>query len=157
MGFEIERKYLVDSELIRSVIENVNGESIAQGYLNLDIERAVRIRLKNESAFLTIKGKSEGIKRVEFEYEIPFEEGKELITLSTHSPIIKTRYEIKAGDFVWEIDVFEGANEGLIVAEIELPDEDSKFEIPNWITEEVSDDDRYYNLALYQNPFCNWL
>jgi adenylate cyclase len=157
MGFEIERKYLVDMAQLSSIISEIKSASIVQGYLNLDPERSVRVRLKNKKAFITIKGKTDGIKRVEFEYEIPFSEGEELLKLSTHAPIIKTRYEVLYKNFVWEVDVFDGENNGLIVAEIELPDEKTKFDLPNWAKEEVSDDIRYYNLALYQNPFCNWL
>jgi adenylate cyclase len=157
MGFEIERKYLVDKAQWSPVMETISGASIVQGYLNLDTERSVRIRLKNERAFITIKGKSDGIKRVEFEYEIPFNEGEELLKLSTHAPIVKTRYEVTFENIVWEVDFFDGVNKGLIVAEIELPDESTNFELPDWVNKEISDDHRYYNLALYQNPFCNWL
>lgn len=157
MGFEIERKYLVDKAELADIISNEKGASIVQGYLNLDPERSVRVRLKNQQGFITIKGKTQGIKRVEFEYEIPFSEGEELLKLSTHTPIIKTRYEILYKTFIWEVDVFEGKNSGLVIAEIELPDENTRFDLPHWIQKEVSDDIRYYNLALYQDPFCSWL
>lgn len=156
MGFEIERKYLVEKLQIDRIIKERKGADIVQGYLNLDPARSLRVRLKNQKAFITIKGKSDGIKRVEFEYEIPFEEGVEMMKLSTHDPIIKKRYEILHEGFVWEVDIFEGENKGLIVAEIELPNEQTHFSKPVWIKEEVSEDDRYYNLALYQNPYSNW-
>ena len=153
MAIEIERKYLVDKEKLMRVLKARQGKNIIQGYLNLDPSRSVRVRVKNNTAFLTIKGKSDGISRQEFEYEIPTEEANEMMKLCTHEPIIKKRYEIKQGNHIWEVDVFEGANDGLVLAEIELTSEQEAFVLPEWILEDVSEKKEYYNLYLYQNPF----
>ncbi|MGB2446020.1 MAG: CYTH domain-containing protein, partial [Schleiferiaceae bacterium] len=116
----------------------------------------VRIRTSDQSAFLTIKGKTTGISRVEFEYEVPMEEALELIKLSANAPIEKTRHIVKSDGHVWEIDVFEGANHGLVLAEVELQSEDEQIVLPSWIGIEVSDDPRYFNSYLSQNPFNEW-
>lgn len=151
MATEIERKFLVSGE-----IPDGEDTHIAQAYLNLDPHRIVRVRIEDGSATLTIKGKTEGISRPEFEYPIPLEDARQLLKLAAGSPIEKTRRRIPAGAYVWEVDTFHGANQGLIVAEIELPSETSDFEKPDWLGEEVSDDFRFQNSNLSQQPYSSW-
>lgn len=153
MATEIERKFLVKSDAWR---DGPPGERICQGYLCRDEERTVRVRTKGEKAYLTIKGLSEGISRQEFEYPIPFEEAESLLKMCLPELLDKTRYERPQGGHCWEIDVFHGANDGLIVAEIELDEEDQDFEKPDWVGEEVSDDPRYYNSCLAEHPWSEW-
>ena len=153
MATEIERKFLVQRELWQPKDE---GRHILQSYLCTDPERTVRIRISQETGYLTIKGKNEGIRRTEFEYEIPLEDAKELMKLCELPPIEKRRHREQLGGSVWEIDVFEGANKGLVLAEIELPSVDAGFELPEWAGQEVSDDDRYYNANLHQHPYSSW-
>jgi len=136
-----------------------NGIEIKQGYLPLseNVKTAVRVRVKGEEAFLTIKGENKGATRQEFEYTIPVSEALELLEELCHKPLIeKTRYEISVDKHIWEIDIFHGDNKGLVVAEIELAAENDQFERPNWLTEEVTDDPRYYNSNLLQEPYKNW-
>lgn len=164
MGQEIERKFLVsDSDLMYRSLKESKSYLLAQGYLNLNKERQVRIRtsrlvrsgleeLEVGEAFLTVKGKSKGISRKEFEYEIPFEDAQILLSLCEGSIIDKTR--IRSGR--WEIDIFNGENSGLVVAEIELTSEDEKVDLPAWIGEEVSQDPRYSNISLAVKPFKEW-
>lgn len=153
---EIERKFLVTSDAFKS--EAFVKHQIAQGYLNSHPERTVRIRIKGESGFLTIKGKGNetGTTRFEWETEIALMEAKPLLALCESGVIQKTRYEIKSGKHVFEVDVFSGDNEGLIVAEIELSAEDETFEKPLWLGKEITNDNRYYNAYISQNPFKNW-
>ena len=153
---EIERKFLVTSEAFKTLAFAKNH--IAQGYLNSHPERTVRIRIKGESGFLTIKGKGNetGMSRFEWETEISLMEAKPLLALCEKGIIEKVRYEVASGKHVFEVDVFSGDNEGLIVAEIELSSETEVFEKPEWIGIEVTNDTRYYNAALSQNPFKNW-
>ena len=150
---EIERKFLVDFKKWNPIGK---GTKILQGYLSVDPERVVRVRLSGESAFLTIKGKPEGITRTELEYKIPTNEAIILIKMSLTQAIEKTRYKEKIGGFTWEIDVFEGINKGLVLAEIELKNETQKFELPAWIDKEVSNDYRYFNAWLSKNPYTKW-
>ena len=153
---EIERKFLVTSEAFKILAFAKNH--IAQGYLNSHPERTVRIRIKGESGFLTIKGKGNetGMSRFEWETEISLMEAKPLLALCEKGIIEKVRYEVASGKHVFEVDVFSGDNEGLIVAEIELSSETEVFEKPEWLGIEVTNDTRYYNAALSQNPFKNW-
>ena len=153
MAKEIERKFLVKKELFKPSVE---GEFIAQGYLSSTPEHTVRIRIKNHRGYLTIKGRNTGISRSEFEYEIPEVDAKELLELCEPSIIVKHRHNINFNGSKWEVDVFEGDNEGLIVAEIELKSEDETFSKPDWIGEEVSFDVRYYNSNLSKCPFKSW-
>jgi adenylate cyclase len=150
---EIERKFLIKTELWQP---STKGVEIKQGYLSVDPERVVRVRGADEKAFLTIKGKSEGIVRTELEYEIPKNEAEVLMKMCLDFPIEKTRFKEKIGELVWEIDVFKGENKGLIVAEVELEDEHQNIELPDWIGEEVSSDSRYYNAWLSKNPYSKW-
>jgi len=153
---EIERKFLVTSEAFKTLAFGKNH--IAQGYLSSHPERTVRIRIKGESGFLTIKGKGNetGMSRLEWETEISLMEAKPLLALCEKGIIEKVRYEVAFGRHVFEVDVFSGDNEGLIVAEVELSSEAEEFEKPEWIGIEVTNDMRYYNAALSQNPFKNW-
>jgi adenylate cyclase len=154
MALEIERKYLIDLEKI-GILEN--GIRIKQGYLSTDKNAVVRVRIKNDKSYLTIKGSNSGIARLEFEYEIPFDEANEMIEKLCQKPVIdKTRYIINHENHTWEVDVFYGDNDGLVVAEVELSSEDEAINLPLWIKEEVSHDDRYYNSNLMKHPFKDW-
>ena len=152
MAKEIERKFLVKE----SWQPQAAGVQIAQGYLSTVPERTVRVRIKGDKAFLTIKGRNQGISRAEFEYEIPVSDAQELLALAEQPVLNKIRYLEKYEDFIWEIDVFAGENEGLVVAEIELPAEDADFAKPEWLGEEVSGDVRYYNANLIKSPYNLW-
>lgn len=154
MALEIERKFLLKDDSWKSQV--VRSHILKQGYLAASPGPTVRVRTSDESAFLTIKGKTTGISRVEFEYDVPMEEALELLKLSANAPIEKTRHIVKANGHVWEIDVFEGANLGLVLAEVELQSEDEQIVLPSWIGIEVSDDPRYFNSYLSQNPFNEW-
>ena len=151
--YEIERKFLVDRNKWNP---KDKGKKIKQGYLSVDPERTVRVRIADKEAFLTIKGKSVGIKRTELEYKIPIKEAAELMKMSLDYPVEKTRYYEKRDDVVWEIDIFEGENRGLILAEVELKNENQHINLPQWIKKEVSEDYRYFNSWLSQNPFSKW-
>lgn len=153
---EIERKFLVISDEFKK--QAFQKHQIAQGYLNSDPERTVRIRIKGESGFLTIKGKGNksGITRFEWETEISLLEARPLLSLCEKGIITKTRYQVEAGKHVFEIDVFSGENKGLIIAEIELSHENEVFEKPAWLGKEVTQDKRYYNAYLSKNPFNTW-
>ena len=150
---EIERKFLVDEKKWNP---SDKGTRIQQGYLSADPERTVRVRISEDKAFLTIKGKPEGIKRRELEYGIPVHDAEVLIKMAINSVVEKTRYKEDYHGFTWEIDVFEGENKGLILAEIELEEEHQEFEKPDWAEADVSDDKRYYNLYLSKNPYQAW-
>ena len=153
---EIERKYLVTSLDFLNQYSSKN--EIAQGYLNSNPERTVRIRIKGNKGFITIKGigSESGISRFEWKKEIEIEETKSLLKLCERGVIEKTRYEVKSGKHIIEIDVFHGENDGLILAEIELENENEAILKPDWIGNEVTNDKRYYNSYLSQNPFKNW-
>ena len=153
---EIERKFLVLSDDYKS--EAIHKHQISQGYLNSDPERTVRIRLKGESGFLTIKGKGNesGTTRLEWETELPLVEAKPLFALCEKGIIEKTRYEVISGKHVFEVDEFNGENSGLVIAEIELHDEDEMFSRPTWLGKEVTGDKRYYNAYLSQHPYKKW-
>ena len=153
MGKEIERKFLVrrDEGWI-----NKAGTKIVQGYLNLEKERTVRVRKKGVKSFITIKGKSSGAARKEFEYEIPEKDADELLKIC-HQPLIKkNRRRIEKGKFVWEIDEFLGENSGLLLAEVELEYEAENVELPDWIEKEVTGNPKYYNSQLVQYPYSDW-
>lgn len=151
---EIERKFLVKNMSFLSEINS--GKRIVQGYLSSIPERTVRVRIKGEKGYLTIKGKTEGISRFEWEKEIAIEEAEQLLKLCEKGIIDKTRYEIPVGKHLFEIDIFESENEGLILVEIELEHENETFEKPTWLGKEVSNDIRYYNSYLSQNPYKTW-
>lgn len=155
MPQEIERKYLVNKKEWEA-FDKPEGKTIKQAYLLNEIEKTIRVRIKGDKGFLTIKGKTEGVTRTEFEYEIPFQDAEQLMKLYGKQSIEKVRYEITIANHIWEVDVFEGKNDGLIVAEIELQNENEAFEIPHWVAQEVSDDARYYNANLIHHPFKSW-
>ena len=154
MPQEIERKFLLINDTWKSAV--IRRLEIKQGYLNTDPKRTVRVRIKGDLGYLTIKSESVGISRQEFEYEIPYEEARSLILLCESPVIDKIRHEVRHGGHLWEIDVFAGANDGLSVAEIELSTEDEVFDRPPWLGKEVSDDPRYFNSQLVACPFCDW-
>ncbi len=151
MAVEIERKF----RIAKDWKPEGKGTRIAQGYLSETPDRTVRIRRRGKEFFLTVKGRTDGISRLEFEYTIPMEDGKALLSLC---PLIieKDRYEVEAGGSLWEVDVFHGENEGLRIAEIELASEDAPFSRPDWLAEEVTGDVRYYNAELARHPYRMW-
>lgn len=153
---EIERKFLVTSDTYKK--EAFSQKRIKQGYLSSVPERTVRVRTKGDKAFITIKGASNetGMSRFEWEKEIPVDEANKLLLLCEKGVIDKTRFEVKIGNHIYEIDEFYGENKGLVVAEIELHSEDETFEKPNWLGKEVTNDNRYYNSNLSINPYTNW-
>lgn len=154
MAIEIERKFLVNGNGWRSLAV---GFLYRQGYIAKNPERTVRVRVVENTGYLTIKGLSIGLSRAEFEYIIPVEEAEQMLQDLCDRPLIeKTRYKINVGDLLWEVDEFEGENKGLILAEVELTDENQTIELPNWIGKEVSGDPRYYNSYLTKHPFSHW-
>jgi len=154
MGKEIERKFVVDTAAWKP---QGAGTHFKQGYLNSQKERVVRVRIEGDRAKLTIKGPSVGVTRSEFEYGIPVEDAALLLDNLCEQPLIdKHRHKEVHGGKTWEIDVFHGDNEGLVVAEIELASEDEKFQAPAWAVREVSSDSRYFNSNLLKHPYKNW-
>jgi adenylate cyclase len=153
---EIERKFLVTNDSFK--MEAFTENRIAQGYLSSAPERTVRVRIKANKGYLTIKGitNETGMSRFEWEKEIPVDEAKSLLDLCEKGVIDKTRYEVKLGKHIYEVDEFYGRNEGLIIAEIELQSETETFEKPNWLGQEVTNDKRYYNSYLSVNPYTSW-
>ncbi len=154
MAKEIERKYLLKNDKWQTAAGD--GIVLKQGYLNTNPERTVRVRLVGQTGFLTIKSKNTGITRNEFEYEIPYTDTLELLKLCEPPLIEKTRYIIKRDGLTWEIDLFSGENQDLVIAEVELSHEDQNIVIPDWLGEEVSDDPRYYNSNLVLMPYTKW-
>ena len=153
MAKEIERKFLVDTSKLPTLPK---GHIMKQGYIPTQ-GITVRARISDDQAFLTLKGRATGLSRSEFEYPIPIEDAQQILDeLCAHPLIEKIRYLIPYGDHTWELDIFEGANEGLVVAEIELSSEDEEFKLPIWTTEEVSHDTKYRNSNLIRHPFSNW-
>lgn len=146
---EIEYKYLVDAEKWK-VLTKPEGELIVQGFIYNSKECVIRIRIKGNKGYLTIKGETIGITRKEFEYEIPLNEAEEIISSFTKKHIRKIRYEIPVGKHTWEVDVFEGTLSGLILAELEVNSEKEQFDIPEWVTKNVSHDPNYYNAVLIE-------
>ena len=154
MGIEIERKFLLQGDAWRSLGQPV---LLRQGYLSSNKERVVRVRIEGEGATLTIKGRSSGATRGEWEYPIPLADAAELLDGLCEQPLIeKYRRRIEFAGNVWEVDEFLGANQGLAFAEIELSSEDQAFDKPDWIGAEVTHDPRYYNSSLIRLPFSQW-
>lgn len=147
MNTEIEYKFLVDLE-VWNALEKPTPDLIVQAYLHRDPEKTIRVRIKGDTGYLTIKGKTVGVTRPEFEYRIPKHEAEGLIETFQLASLRKYRYRIPVGEHIWDVDVFSGTLEGLIVAEIELKSEDEAFEKPEWATEDVSKDPNYYNAVL---------
>ena len=155
MGLEIERKFLVAGEFKSSAKK---ATRITQGYLCSVPERTVRVRVKGEKGFITVKGigSDSGASRFEWEKEIPVDEVKELLKICEPGVIDKTRYLVDCGNHTFEVDEFYGDNEGLVVAEVELSDKNEEFSRPEWLGEEVTGDKKYYNSMLKKNPYKNW-
>jgi adenylate cyclase len=156
MAQEIERKFLVKSDVYKS--EAFEAVRIKQGYLSSVPSRTVRIRIKANKGFITIKGESNqsGTSRYEWEKEITVDEAEELLTICETGVIDKIRYKIKNGTFVYEVDEFFGENQGLVIAEIELTSENDSFNTPEWLGTEVTGDVKYYNSSLSKNPYLKW-
>jgi adenylate cyclase len=154
-NLEIERKFLVDKEKWE-LVRKPKGQSVKQIYLLNDSDKTIRIRIKGEKGFLTLKGETKGFSRSEFEYEIPLADAQSIFAQFAGSLVEKIRYEIVYQGKLWEVDEFVKENQGLLLAEIELTNEQESFEIPEWILEEVSSDPRYYNSFLSMHPFQSW-
>ncbi|WP_426667015.1 CYTH domain-containing protein [Mucilaginibacter sp. McL0603] len=155
MGVEIERKFLVDHEKWGR-LGRPEGTHYKQGYLLSNEKETIRVRISDNEGFLNLKSKVSQVSRKEYEYKIPLQDGIEILEAFTKRGTEKTRYKISVAGKTWEVDVFMGDNKGLIVAEIELESEDEKFEKPDWVTKEVTDDGRYTNSSLSINPYKNW-
>ena len=154
MATEIERKFLVDPATVGALED---GQIIRQGYISTEANAVVRVRLAGEQAWLTLKGAATGISRSEFEYPIPSADAQQMIAGFCGARVIsKTRYRRYHAGYLWEIDVFDGDNTGLIVAEVELASESEQPELPPWVGREVSGDLRYYNSSLCSHPFRDW-
>lgn len=154
MAVEIERKFRTNGV---DFLANQEGERLIQGYLSHDPRATVRLRVQGDRAWLTIKGKTHGASRSEFEYPIPSADAHAMLEeMCPEGVIDKTRYRIRVGEHVWEVDQFHGDNRGLVVAEVELDSEDQPFERPPWLGEEVTGDPRYYNSALSRTPYVQW-
>lgn len=154
MAQEIERKFLVNLDLWQPP---ANGVKIMQCYLARTEGMTLRLRLADDKAFLTLKGATRGISRSEFEYAIPRQDALDMLKeFPVSASVCKTRYYEQVGNHRWEVDIFEGANAGLAVAEIELESADEKFELPEWVTGEVSSDRRYRNAYLAEHPYKKW-
>jgi adenylate cyclase len=155
VGLEIERKFLVVKDSWKPNV--VSATRIVQGYLAHTDTTTVRVRVKGERAFLTIKGTSTGISRTEYEYEIPVPDAEAMLSEMAQGPVVdKVRHLIEVDGHTWELDVFAGDNAGLVMAEVELSADTEDFTVPEWAGLDVSDDPRYYNVHLASNPFRNW-
>lgn len=153
MGIEIERKFLVVDP---SVVDGVEGSALRQGYLSRAPQRTVRVRRSGDQAWVTVKGLSRGPTRTEWEWAIPVDDADGLFAICDGPVLEKTRYRIDHASRTWEVDVFAGANAGLVLAEIELEAEDADVTLPPWVGREVTDDPRYYNSALAVSPVSTW-
>lgn len=154
MAREIERKFLLKNDSWRSHVHR--SRPIRQGYLCGNVRASVRIRVSGERASLNIKSATLGVERSEFDYPLPLDEALEMLDELAGTVLEKTRHELHHGGHLWEIDEFDGENQGLIVAEVELADPGEDFERPGWLGEEVSDDPRYYNTELARHPYSRW-
>ena len=155
MPLEIERKFLVDKNKFDKLLKTT-GTHIKQGYLVATPEKTVRVRTFGDNGFITVKGKTEGASRPEFEYAIPLKDAEEMLEMFAESVIVKTRYSFLIEGNMWDVDIFEEDNTGLILAEVELEREDIVIQLPDWIGEEVTGDIRYYNSYLSKTPFSKW-
>jgi adenylate cyclase len=155
MAKEIERKFLVvNDNWQKDVTKSIH---YTQGYFTTNASCSIRIRVAGDSASLNIKSATLGITRTEYDYALPLDDAKEMLHHLCNKPLLeKTRYYVQHHDHLWEIDVFSGENEGLIVAEIELKSADEQFSLPDWAGKEVSDDPRYYNVCLVNHPYKDW-
>jgi adenylate cyclase len=155
MAIEIEHKYLVKPELWKRVIPDVS-KAVKQGYLSASAVSSVRVRTMGDQGFITIKGKSAGATRFEYEYEIPLADAEEMLSKFCSEDIVKTRHYVQHGAHTWEVDEFHGLNTGLVVAEIELESADEQYELPEWIDRDVTSDKRYSNASLVLRPYSTW-
>ena len=154
MGKEIERKFIVEGDTYKELSK---GTLYRQGYLCSDSIRTVRVRLCGNKGYITVKGKTQGAARPEYEYEIPVDDANKMLENLCEKPLIeKIRYKYSFEGFIWEIDEFLGENHGLVIAEIELPNEKTEFKKPDWIGKEVTGIPEYYNSSLVHNPYKNW-
>lgn len=154
MPKEIERKFLVLDGWQKDCFE---AKHCLQGFIYISKEKTIRVRVLQDKGYLTVKGATEGMTRLEYDYEIPLEDAKEMLTTLCIKPLIeKQRYYCKHKGHLWEVDVFMGANEGLVLAEIELKDPEEVFDKPSWVGQEVTDDPRYYNASLVSLPYNKW-
>jgi len=153
---EIERKFLVKNDTYKT--QTFSQKRITQGYLSSVPERTVRVRTKGSQGFLTIKGKGNesGTTRMEWEKEISIADAEQLLAICEPGAIDKIRYEVQVGSHVFEVDEFFGENAGLVIAEVELADENEAFEKPDWLDEEVTGTEKYYNAYLSRNPYTTW-
>jgi adenylate cyclase len=155
MGTEIERKYLLVNDNWRKSADE--GIYMVQGYMGSNEKSSIRIRIHGDTANLNIKSKTIGIQRSEFDYPIPVDEAKEILESLCDRPFVeKTRFHVMFKGHEWEIDVFAGDNDGLVVAELELSSVDEDFALPDWLGDDVSDDPRYYNVCLVTHPYKDW-
>ncbi len=154
MAIEIERKFLVRNDSWKQAADA--GTPMIQGYMLGDGLASVRVRLEGEEARLNIKSRTLGVRRQEYEYPIPVDDAREMLDTLCSNTVSKVRYRVVHAGMTWEVDVFEGDNAGLIVAEIELASEDQEFAHPDWLGKEVSDDERYYNTCLASHPYREW-
>ena len=152
MGVEIERKFTVRADFCPQSA----GTEMAQGYLSRDPQRTVRVRLAGGRGYLTVKGETRGMVRAEYEYEIPPSDARAMLALCDPPLVEKTRYVMDAAGRRWEVDVFHGANDGLVVAEVELPSETAEVTLPAWVDREVTGEKRYYNSSLIVHPYHSW-
>ncbi len=153
MNIEIERKFLVNES---KLILPQNKKTIKQAYLLSNSDQALRVRIIGNQSFLTYKHRKSKIDNYEFEYSIPKNDAEQLIQLSNNYVIHKDRYYKPMGKYTWEIDVFYGKNEGLVIAEIELDDDSEQIDLPEWIDQEISTEKKYFNFSLAKEPFLNW-
>lgn len=154
MADEIERKFLVPR---LPPLHGVEGRRLVQGYLRADEDASVRVRIAGDAAFLTVKGPARGLRRAEYEYPIPVQDAERILRdLCIAAPVEKVRYRLEHAGYLWELDVFEGRNAGLVVAEVELDDPAEEPPRPPWVGEEVSGDPRYLNARLAFEPFADW-
>jgi len=155
MGIEVERKFLVSDESWRDGV--TSSTRIVQGYIAQTGSATVRVRVKGDRGFLTIKGSSVGVSRSEFEYEVPVADALAMLDELAQGPVIdKVRHMVPVGGHVWEVDVFAGENAPLVMAEVELADSQEAFDRPDWAGAEVSDDQRYFNVNLARSPYSTW-
>ena len=155
MAKEIERKFTIINNNWKEAVSS--SSRFRQGYMGTDEKASVRIRLEDDKANINIKSATLGIQRQEYEYDIPVTDANEMLDTLCHKPLIeKTRHYVQHQGKTWEIDVFEGDNQGLVVAEIELDSEDESFTLPDWAGEDVSHDTRYYNVCLVSHPYKDW-
>lgn len=152
MGVEIERKFTVRADFCPQGA----GTEMAQGYLSRDPQRTVRVRLAGGRGYLTVKGETRGMVRAEYEYEVPPSDARAMLALCDSPLVEKTRYVVDAAGRRWEVDVFHGANDGLVVAEVELPSEMAEVTLPAWVEREVTGEKRYYNSSLIVHPYHSW-